>query len=88
MHVIALRAALIEVSLALHVQQVQFIDQSLPLQQGQGAIDGDAVDRGIYLGSLAQNLCGVEVLFCRFDDFQDDTALPGQADSAAQQNIL
>src|SRR5258708_14335273 len=42
--VVALRAALVEVFLALHMHQVRFVNQSVSLEQSQGAIHPDPVD--------------------------------------------
>jgi len=47
MHVVALRTAFVEVTVSLKVHQVQFIHQSLALQQRQSAIDGNAIDSGV-----------------------------------------
>ena len=44
MNVIALRAPLIEMFFALHVHKVEFIDQAVPLQKIQRAIDGNPVN--------------------------------------------
>ena len=74
-HVIALRTALIEVAFPLYMQQVQLVHQPVPLQQRKRAVDRHPIDVGIDLGRLAQDLRGIQMLFCRLDNFQDDLAL-------------
>ena len=61
-HVSALRTPFVKVTFALHVQQVEFVDQSVALQQAQSAIDGNAIDVGIDAYRFAKYLRGVEML--------------------------
>jgi hypothetical protein len=68
MNVIALRPALVKVLLALHVHQVELVDQAMPLEQFESAIDGHAIDAGVKFARLAQNLSRVHVLLGSFDN--------------------
>jgi len=62
MNVIALRPALVEMLLALHVHEIEFIHKSMPLQQLESAIDGNTIDSGIELARMAENLRRIQVL--------------------------
>jgi len=55
-NVIALWPPFIEVLFALHVHQIKFIYQAIPLQQLQCSINRDPVDAGIDFAGMAKNL--------------------------------
>ena len=80
--VVALRAALVIMFLALHVHEIQFVDQAMSFEQTESAINGDSVDVGIETAGVAQDLAGVEVLFGGFDHAEDGAALVGHAQAA------
>jgi hypothetical protein len=86
--VVALRAALVIMLFSLHVHEIEFIDQAMPLEQTQGAIDGHAVNVRIEPPSVAQDLAGVEMLFGGLDHAQDGAALPGHAQAARHEFCL
>jgi hypothetical protein len=86
--VVALRAAFVKMFLSLHVHEIEFVDQAVALQQSEGAIYGDAVDLGIELAGLAQDLAGIEMLFGGFDDAEDGATLMGHAQAARHQFSL
>jgi len=52
---VAVQFALVIVSLAVDMHKVEFVDQSVPLEQLQGSIDRAAIDAGIQLLRLAQS---------------------------------
>lgn len=85
---VTLRPSLVEVALALYVQQIEFIHQALTLEEGEGAIDRYPIDVRVDLGSFAQDLCGVEMLAGIFNDLQDDAPLAGQANPSCHQSGL
>jgi len=85
MNVIALRASLIVVLLALHVHQIKLINQSMPLKQAESAIDGYTIDLGIDLSRMAQNLARVQMLLCSLYHAQNGAALACHAQSARHQ---
>jgi hypothetical protein len=80
--VIALRAPLVEMLLALHVHEIEFVNQSVALQQLQGAVNRNSIDLGIKLPGMAQNLCGIKMLLGVFDHAKNCAALPSQAKAA------
>jgi hypothetical protein len=86
--VIALRTPLVEVLLALHVHQVEFVNQSVALEQLQSAINGNAVDSGIKFAGMPQDLRSIKVLLGGFDDAKNRAALPSQAKAARRQRSL
>jgi len=78
MDVIALRASFIEVLLPLHVHQVEFVHQSVPLQQLERSIDSNAVDARIYLASMPENLRRIQMLLRSLDYAKNGFALMSQ----------
>src|ERR1700730_9535223 len=62
-NVVSLWTPFVVMLLALHVHQVELVDQAMTLEQIDGAVDGDPVDLRINLAGFAQDLAGVEVLF-------------------------
>jgi len=85
---IALRPALIEVFLALHVHEIELIDQSMALQQTERAVHGNPIDLRIQFARATENLAGVEVLFGSFDDAENRASLPRHAQAARHQFSL
>ena len=65
-NVIALRTPFVEVLFALHMHQVEFVNQAMALEQAEGAINGDAINPWIKLACLAQDLTGIKMLLCGF----------------------
>ena len=83
--VIALRAALVKVLFSLEVHEIEFVDESVALEQFQRAIDGHAVDFGIEIASFTEQLTGIEMLLGGFDHAENDAALPGHANAAGHE---
>jgi hypothetical protein len=79
---IALRPAFVKVFLTLQVHEVQFIDQPMPFEQLQSAIDGHPVNSWIDFAGLAKKLAGVEMLLGSFHNAEDRAALAGHAQPA------
>lgn len=88
MNVVPLRAALVEMLFALHVHQVKFIDQAVPLEQFERTVNRDSIDASIEFLRVPQNLRGVEVLIRSFDHAQDGPALVRQPHTARCQRCL
>jgi len=84
-NVVPLGTALVVVFLALHMHQIKFIDQAVPLEQAEGAVDGNAIDLGIEATRAAQQLAGVEVLLGSFDHAENGATLTGHAQSTRHQ---
>jgi hypothetical protein len=76
------------VAVAAEVQEVEFVDETLTLEEIDGAVHGDHVDFGIDLLGAFQDLVDVEVLFGGVHDLKDDAALAGQADAALAEGVL
>jgi hypothetical protein len=87
-NVVALQLALVVVSLAVDVHQVEFIDQPLPLEQSQRSVHRAAIDAGIQFLRLPQNLAGIQMLARSFHYAQDGTPLLGHADPALREVCL
>ena len=85
---VAVQFALVIVSLAVDMHKVEFVDQSVPLEQLQGSIDRAAIDAGIQLLRLAQELGRIEVFGGRFDHPQNGPPLLGHPDPAVDEMSL
>lgn len=81
-NMIALRPALVEMFLALHVHEVEFVNQAVALQEFQSAINRDPVNARIQTVGLAQDLASIQMLLGSFDHAQNGTALVGKANAA------
>lgn len=68
MNMIALRTPLVIMLLALHVHEVEFVDQPVAFEQFQGSIYRHPVNAGIQFAGVAQDLRCIQVLLCGFDD--------------------
>jgi len=86
--VIALRTALVEMLLALHVHQIQLIDQPVALQQTQRAINSDPVDLRVDPAGAAENLAGIEMLLGGFDNAKNRATLARHAQATRHQLSL
>jgi hypothetical protein len=67
---------------SLQVHEVQFVYQTMTLQQAERSVNRNAIDLGIDLAGFTQNLAGIEMLLGGLDDTQDSTALSRHAQSA------
>jgi hypothetical protein len=74
--------ALIEMALAFHVHEVEFVHHTLSLEQSKCAIDSDPINPRIDLLRFAQDLWGIEMSIGSFNDADDNTTLAGDSDSA------
>jgi hypothetical protein len=70
------------------MHQVEFVNQSVPLQQSEGAINRDPVDLRIKPAGASQQLAGIEVLFGGFHDAKNGAALAGHAQAARHEFSL
>jgi hypothetical protein len=77
--VVALGTALVEVLLALHMHQIELVNEPVALKQLQSAVYGNSVDGGVELARMTQELCGVEMLLGVFNHAENSAALPSQA---------
>src|SRR5438445_13300384 len=65
--VVALWSALVIMLLPFEMHQVQFVYQTMALEQGQRPVHRHAIDMRIDLPRLAQDLASIHMLFCSFD---------------------
>ena len=82
MDVIARTMAFVEVLVAAQVQEIEFVNQAVALEQVKGAVNGDAVDAGINFLRAFQYRSGVQVAFRIVHDFEEDFSLACEADPA------
>ena len=79
---VALQFSLVVMPLAVDVHQVQFVDESMALQQPKSAVYRAPVYARIDSLSLAQNLTRVEMFAGRFHHAENRAPLLRHADSA------
>ena len=65
MDVISLRAAFVVMFLALHMHQVQLVNQAVALEKIDGPVDRDPVDLRIDAPRFTEDLTGIKMLFRR-----------------------
>ena len=87
-NMVALGTSLVVVLLALHMHQVELVNQPMPLQQIERPIDGHAVNAWVKLARVTENLSGIEVLLRIFDNFENRPPLVGHAQAARRQSGL
>jgi hypothetical protein len=85
---VARAVALVKVTVATQVKKVEFVDQSLSLQQIEGSVDGDAGDSRVNFLSAFEDFVGVEMPPGGFHNLQEHFALPREAYSARGQLVL
>ena len=82
MDMVARAVAFVEVAIAAEMQEIEFVDEALTLQEIQRAIDGYAGYAWIeFLGAL-ENFVGVEVAAGGVHDLEQDAALTREANAA------
>jgi hypothetical protein len=82
MQVFAASASLVKMPFAFHMHEIEFIYETLALQESQCAVHGNAVHPVIESLRLAQNLCCIQMAIGRLDDADDNPPLIRDADSA------
>jgi hypothetical protein len=87
-NVVALRTPLVKVFLTLHVHQVEFVNQSVTLEKLERPVHSHAVDAGVNLSSVAEDLCCVEMLLGSLNDPKNGLALVREAQSPRSQGRL
>jgi hypothetical protein len=87
-NVVAAGFALVVVRPSFQVHQVEFIDQSMPLEKIDGSVEGAAIDGSIRILCTAKDLICIEMLLGGLDDMQNGAALPGHAYAALRQERL
>ena len=76
---IARAMTFVEVAIAAEVEQVEFVDQAVTLQQVYGAVDRHLRDARIQFAGAFKDLSGVEVAAGRFHHLQKHAALAREA---------
>jgi hypothetical protein len=88
MNVIARAVGFVIVAIAAEVEEVEFIDEALALEEIDGAVDGDEVDFGIDLLGAFENLVDIEMLLGGIHDLENDAALASDTDAALAESGL
>jgi hypothetical protein len=73
--VIARAVGFVVMLIAAEMQEVEFVDQAMALQEIEGAIDGDAMDAGIDALGALKDFVGGEVALGAVHDLEEDAAL-------------
>ncbi len=88
MNVIARTVRLVIVAVPAKMQQIQFVNKALLLQQVNRAVHRNEVDVRINLLRPGKNLIHIQVLLGIIHHLKDHAALPGHADSAPGHCLL
>jgi hypothetical protein len=75
--VVAGAVGLVVVAIAAEMEQVQFIDESLLLEEVNGSVDGDEVDVRTDFLCAIEDLIDVEMLLSVVHNLEDYPALAG-----------
>lgn len=87
-NVVTLGTALVKVLLAFEVHEIQFVYQTMALQQVERPVNRYPVDVGVDFASPPQYLRGIQMLLCNFDDSQDCPPLASHAQAAGREFSL
>lgn len=74
--------AFVIVAVAAEMEQVEFVDQTVALEEIDGAVNGDAMDAGIDFVSAFEDFIGIEMALGGIHDLDDDAALAGETHAA------
>ncbi len=81
-NVIALGTTLVIMFFSLHVHEIEFIDQAVALEKTKSAIHGNAIDSGVKLACVPENLRGIEVLLGGFHHAENRASLVSESHPA------
>jgi hypothetical protein len=70
------------------MQQIQFVNETLLLQQVNGAVHRNEVDVRVHLLRPGKNLINVQVLLGIIHDLENNSALTGHANSPHAYRLL
>ena len=76
------------VAIAAEVEEIEFVDQALLLEQVERAIDGDLGDLRIDFYGAFEDFAGVQVAAGGFHHLQDGAALAREANAAGAEGLL
>ncbi len=86
--VFLLETRFVVVLIAVVMHQVQLVHQAAGLEQLERAVDGDAVDFGIFFARQLKQALGIQVLAGLVDQVQQNLALPRQPDALLLERIF
>ncbi len=88
MNVVARAVTLVEVLVAAQMQQIELIDQAIPLEHVHCAIHGDAVDARVDLLGAFQDVAHVEMCLGIIHHFNQNPTLAREANTVFFQGFL
>ena len=80
-NVVARTVCFVIMLIAAEMQQIEFVDQAVALQEIERAVDGDAMDVGIDALRALEDFVGGEVALGAVHHLEEDAALARQADA-------
>ena len=86
--VVAWAVGLVVVAIAAKMEQVQFIDKPLLLEEIDGSVDGDEVDVGTDFLRAIEDLIDVKMLLSVVHNLEDYAALAGQTNATLTKGVL
>lgn len=88
MNVVARAVAFVKMLVAAQVEEVEFVNQAIALEQIQSSVDSYAVHPGIEFLRAFEDRSGIEVAFGAVHYAKQDFSLARQADAALFQGFL
>ncbi len=86
--VISRAVSFVVMAVTAEMEKIKFVDEALPLEEVDGAVDGDEVDVMVDVLGPFEDLVDVEMLLGAVHDLEDDAALACEPDAALAQGLL
>lgn len=86
--VVARAVGFVVVAMAAEMEQVEFVNQALALEQVERAVDGDARDPRVHFLRTREDFSGVEMPRGGVHHLEDDAALAREANSLSRELAL
>lgn len=88
MDVVAGAVGFVVVAVAAEMEKIEFVDEAFFFEEVDGAVDGNEVDGRVHFLGASEDLVDVEVLLGGVHDFENDSALAGEANSLFAESFL
>jgi hypothetical protein len=88
MDMVAWAVGFVVMAIAAEMEEVEFVDEALALEEIDGTVDGDKVDVGVDFLCATEDLVDVEVLLGGVHDLQNHATLAGETDAAFAKSVL
>jgi hypothetical protein len=87
-NVVAWAVALVEMSIAAEVEEIQLVDQAVAFEKIECAIHGDARDSGVHFLGTLENFARVQMAACSFHHLQENASLAREPNATRSEFAL